>query len=145
MRNPYFDVLKFFAILLVVYGHVAGAFGSAFGRPWLENFIVGMNMPLFFIISGYFAAKTIEERDWRKLGKHIVSYAWPTAIVSIVFAVLAVSFRIAGSEVGLIGYAGRRFLFAPWFLWCLAICYIATFLCWFPKSIVFRGGGRFYF
>ena len=57
MRNSFFDVLKFLAIMLVVYGHVAGAFGCHFGQPWLDNFIVGMNMSLFFVVSGYFAAK----------------------------------------------------------------------------------------
>lgn len=140
MRNPFFDILKFFAIMLVVYGHVSGAFGCKLGCPWLGNFIVGMNMPLFFIISGYFAAKTIEGSDWVKLGKHLLGYFWPTAVVSCGFAVLAVLFHVSGSEKGLIGYAGRWFLFSPWFLWCLAICFLLTFLCMRLKHPVLRGG-----
>lgn len=140
MRNSFFDVLKFLAIMLVVYGHVAGAFGCHFGQPWLDNFIVGMNMPLFFIISGYFAAKTIEGGDWVKLGKHLLGYFWPTAVVSCGFAVLAVLFPVSGSEKGLIGYAGRWFLFSPWFLWCLAICFLLTFLCMRLHRPILRWG-----
>lgn len=128
-RVPFWDVLKFFAILLVVYGHVSGAFGCKVLEPWASNFRIGMNMPLFFIISGYFAAKTIEKGDWRKLGRHLVGYFWPLATVSVVFAILSVVFNIEGSECGLVGYAGRRFLFAGWFLWCLAFCFAITFLC----------------
>ena len=128
-RVPFWDVLKFFAILLVVYGHVSGAFGCKVLEPYISNFRVGMNMPLFFIISGYFAAKTIERGDWRKLGRHLVGYFWPLAAVSVVFAALSVLFHVEGRGCGFIGYTGRRFLFAGWFLWCLAICFVITFLC----------------
>lgn len=139
-RDPYFDVLKFFAMFLVVFGHTYWAIGCKTGMPYFENFRCGMNMPLFFMISGYFAAHTIESGDWRKLGRHILGYFWPLAIVSFIFAVLAVSFGLEGSDKGLIGYAGRRFLFSSWFLWCLAGCFVLTFVCSRPKHIVFRRG-----
>ena len=139
MRNPFFDILKFLAIMLVVYRHVSKMFGNSFGQPLVDNFIVGMNMPLFFMISGYFSARTIKNGDWRKLCKHIYGYFWPVAAVSIVFAAFAVVFNLEGSEGGFIGYAGRRFLFSPWFLWCLSYCFIATFICCLPKSAVLRG------
>lgn len=138
MRNPFFDVLKFIAILLVVYGHVSGAFSCDWGAPYVGNFIVGMNMPIFFVISGYFSARTIEAGDWVKLGRHIWGYFWPVAVVSFIFAVLAVTFHLPGGEKGLIGYAGRNFLFMPWFLWCLAACFVLTFLCYRPKRMISR-------
>lgn len=128
-RVPFWDVLKFFAILSVVYGHVSGAFGCKMLEPYISNFRIGMNMPLFFVISGYFAAKTIEKGDWRKFGFHLVGYFWPLATVSIVFTVLSVLFHVKGSECGFIGYAVRRFLFAGWFFWCLALCFGCVFLC----------------
>lgn len=139
-RVPFWDVLKFFAILLVVYGHVSGALGCKVLEPWASNFRIGMNMPLFFIISGYFAAKTIEKGDWRRLGRHLVGYFWPLAAVSVVFAILSVVFRVEGSECGLVGYVGRRFLFAGWYLWVLAICFVIVFLC---RRIA--SGWKFYF
>lgn len=139
MRNPFFDVLKFFAILLVVYGHVGGAFGCSFGSPFINNFIVGVNMPLFFALSGYFSAKTIEVGDWKKLGRHLVGYFWPAASISVVFAVFVIGFHLPECENGLIGYAVRRFFFAAWFLWCLAICFVLTFVCMYPKSNLIKG------
>ena len=129
MRDPFWDVLKFLAMLLVVFSHVNVEFPCGILEPYLDNFRVGMNMPLFFIISGYFAAKTIERGDWRKLGRHLVGYFWPLAAVSVVFAILSVAFCVEGSECGLVGYAGRRFLFSGWYLWVLAICFVLTFLC----------------
>lgn len=139
-RDPFFDVLKFFAMFLVVFGHVYWAFGCKTWMPYFENFRCGMNMPLFFMIAGYFAARTIENGDWRKLGRHIYGYFWPVAVVSVIFAALAVALHIPGSEKGFIGYAGRRFLFSPWFLWCLSYCFVLTFLCYKPKVSVLRGG-----
>lgn len=139
MRNPFFDVLKFFAILLVVYGHVGGAFDCSFGSPFVNNFIVGVNMPLFFALSGYFSTKTIEVGDWKKLGRHLVGYFWPVASISIVFAFFTIIFRLQGWEEGLIGYAGRRFFFAAWFLWCLAICFALTFICAHSRTRIIRG------
>lgn len=85
-------------------------------------------MPVFFMISGYFSAKTVKEGNWAKLGQHLVGYFWPLAVVSCIFATLTVLFGIEGSDKGLIGYAGRNFLFSPWYLWCLAICFVITFL-----------------
>lgn len=128
-RDPFWDVLKFFAMLLVVYWHTAGAFESKIGIPYVTNFIVGVNMPLFFIISGYFASRTIENGDWRKLGLRMTSYFWPMATISMFFSALTQVFQLKGFENGFIGCAGRSFLFGPWFLWCLAICFGVTFLC----------------
>ena len=132
-RDSFFDVLKFFCILLVIYFHVIGSFDYNGGSPYISNFIVGMNMPLFFIISGYFAAQTIENGEWRKLLRRLFSYVWPIMVVSGAFALLAVSFGLNGSNQGLFAYAARNAL-ATWFLWCLAICFSLVFLCqrWHP-------------
>lgn len=53
-RNIEIDVMKGIAILLVMIGHAAWIPG------WLGVFIASFHMPLFFIISGYFA-KTSED------------------------------------------------------------------------------------
>lgn len=140
-RDPYFDVLKFVAILLVVFGHARSLSGCAIGQPFLGNFTVGMNMPLFFVISGYFSARTIESGDWGKLGRHVFGYFWPAAVVSVVFAALSILFHLPDSKYGVIGCAGRNFLFGVWFLWCLAICFVLTFFCARLKRMHFRWGG----
>ena len=127
-RNPYFDVVKALAMLVVVIGHTRWAYGCHVGNPAIDNFIVGMNMPIFFMISGYFSAKTVFEGNWAKLGQHLIGYFWPLAFFSCIFALGAVGFGLEGSDKGVIGYAGRNFLFSPWFLWCLAICFGISFL-----------------
>lgn len=127
-RNPYFDVVKASAMLFVVIGHTRWAYGCHVGNPAIDNFIVGMNMPIFFMISGYFSAKTVFEGNWAKLGQHLIGYFWPLAFFSCIFALGAVGFGLEGSDKGVIGYAGRNFLFSPWFLWCLAICFGISFL-----------------
>lgn len=57
-RILYWDVIKFFAIFLVVYGHVIQYLNPS-GRSLWDSFIgesmVSFHMPLFMIVSGYFA------------------------------------------------------------------------------------------
>lgn len=82
----YFDVLKFFAMFLVVFGYVYWAMGCKTGMPYFENFMCRMNVPLFFMISGYFATRTIENGVWAKLARHIYGYFWTVAVVSVIFS-----------------------------------------------------------
>lgn len=48
MRNPIFDIMKGFGILLVIAGHLSGI------NKYLHSFIFSFHMPLFFILAGYF-------------------------------------------------------------------------------------------
>ena len=48
MRNPIFDIMKGFGILLVIAGHMRGV------NAYLYQFIFSFHMPLFFVLSGYF-------------------------------------------------------------------------------------------
>ena len=54
MRLVYLDIIKIFAILMVVWGHIQGLFISDGGFVVARNFIEGVNIPLFFVINGYF-------------------------------------------------------------------------------------------
>ena len=58
-RDAYFDVVKFAAMFMVVFGHVQSATEMSWGAPYIKNFIIGLNMPLFFIISDYFAVSAV--------------------------------------------------------------------------------------
>lgn len=51
MRNPIFDVMKGFGILLVIAGHLGGLGGI---NKIFYHFIFSFHMPLFFILAGYF-------------------------------------------------------------------------------------------
>ena len=70
-RQPAFDALKLFAIFLVLWGHAIQHFLSTepFDNP-LECLIYSFHMPLFMMISGYFAAGSLRASAgkflWRK-------------------------------------------------------------------------------
>lgn len=134
MRNPLFDVVKFFAIALVVVGHVFNN-GYSAGTPWwFSNFRDEMVMPLFFIVSGYFAVATVESGDWLKMFRHIRSYLLPLAVLSVAFTPCYFVCKIlvgGGRSVSLpdiLLYPIRRVCFAGWFVWVLSFSYVIAFL-----------------
>lgn len=78
-RNESLDCLKGIAILLVMFGHVQ--VHNHMTDPYLYDVIKSLQMPLFFLISGYLAGagnkiRTFEEYR-KKLGKRAVSYLIP--------------------------------------------------------------------
>ena len=57
-RILYWDIIKFFAIFCVVYGHAIQNLNPPNRSLWdspMENYIISFHMPLFMIVSGYFA------------------------------------------------------------------------------------------
>ena len=88
-RDQYFDIVKAFAIFLVVFGHVNSVLGLVPFPVWLGNMTVSINMPLFFMVSGYFCWPTVANGDWRRLGRHLRSYFQPTVVIIVAFTLLA--------------------------------------------------------
>lgn len=143
-RDPYFDVLKFVAIFMVVLGHVCNHTGLYCRFPALEGCIVGMNMPLFFLISGYFAEKNFDWSASKKIIKHLVGYFWPLAILAVAFSI-----PVLMRDGGLVAFcmkAGKLFLFTKWFLFVLLYCIVASHIvnglsgnrtwCWYAAVTV---------
>ena len=63
-RILYWDVIKFFAIFLVVYGHAIQNLNPAERTLWdspMETCILTFHMPLFMIVSGYFARSVFKK------------------------------------------------------------------------------------
>ena len=59
-RLPYFDVLKLFAIFLVLWGHCIQYFlSSQYSDEPVYRYIYSFHMPLFMMISGYFSASSM--------------------------------------------------------------------------------------
>lgn len=78
-RNESLDCLKGIAILLVMFGHVQ--VHNQMTDPYLYDVIKSLQMPLFFLISGYLAGagrkiQTLEQYA-RKMGKRAASYLLP--------------------------------------------------------------------
>jgi len=121
-RDIVFDVTRFMAMLMVVLWHciwLSSRHDMVLSEGSIVvNFLLGCNMPLFFIISGYFARTIIERGSWKALVLREISYFWPVLVFSIVQYVIA-----GGSfHVWL-----RILIFSFWFFCCLGLCDITSF------------------
>lgn len=131
VRRPLFDVAKAIAIFLVVYSHVM------FCRPGFDlrtmpsyamNLIWVINMPVFFMISGYFSRNLHESGKWEKFVNRLVRYFWPLAVFGIVFAIVESLCCGKYSWTNIPLWTLKKFLFCGWFFYALAGCELITFL-----------------
>lgn len=78
-RNESLDCLKGIAILLVMFGHVQ--VHNKMTDPYLYDVIKSLQMPMFFLISGYLAGIGSKIEDFtqyrKRLGKRAVAYLLP--------------------------------------------------------------------
>ena len=78
-RNESLDCLKGIAILLVMFGHVQ--VHNQMTDPYLYDVIKSLQMPLFFLISGYLAGAGTKIQNFRqyaeRMKKRAVSYLLP--------------------------------------------------------------------
>ena len=81
------------------------------------NAKIGVNMPVFFVIGGLFAASTFATADWSKLIARTISFVWPQVVVAILY----------GAGVALVGGSGAfSWVMGMWFLHTYAIIYILS-------------------
>ncbi len=130
-RDTTFDLVKFIAMFMVVYSHVISyrqGFDLVTMPSFAMNFIQLINMPLFFIISGYFSRRLQVTGDWMRLANRLVRYFWPLAFFGVFFAALdCFAFcKITVSAIPLVSV--KRFLFTGWFFYALGICDTVTFV-----------------
>ena len=128
-RDPYFDVVKAIAIIMVVFCHVMAIAPFGTFPVWINNFRVGMNMPIFFVISGYFVWPMIESLEWRKLLRNVRSYLMPAFFAGIVYT--TVDFMITPLSIYTILNRLTRSVFVdPWFITTLIECQLLLFVAW---------------
>lgn len=128
-RDPFFDIVKLLAIFMVVFRHVMFSSDTMLYPTWVSNATVGMNMPVFFLLSGWFAWPTIATHDWHKLGRHLKSYMWPTVSLIVIFSCVqpfydGMSWNFKDVFVSSV----KTWLFGPWFIWVLCECYLIMFV-----------------
>ena len=129
MRNPYFDLVKAIAISMVIWGHVRGFAAIDMFPTWTDNFRVGMNMPIFFMLSGYFAWPTIEACDWRKAGRTVRGWFQPALFAGIAYTLIGmISSPPPPPFHSIIGSLIRSVFIDPWFITTLAECYLLLFV-----------------
>lgn len=80
-RDPIYDFLKGVMMLLIIGGHLVGLKVIAptvkEGVSYFSNFCIAVEMPVFFIISGYFARKTLDDRNIWKILSNLANFIWP--------------------------------------------------------------------
>ncbi|RYM05765.1 acyltransferase [Sporolactobacillus sp. THM7-7] len=127
MRDSYFDNVKFFLILLVVFGHSLTNLKSEIQAiSSLYTFIFLFHMPAFILISGYFS-KHFQRPGYVK--KIIKKLAIPYIIFQIAYSAF---FYIAGYEPNF----SIPLTTPHWTLW-----FLVSMLCWKMMIIPFSRMG----
>ena len=142
-RILYWDVIKAFAIFLVVWGHCLQYLQVDTERCWNSytcGFIYSFHMPLFMMVSGYFARGIYKKGFWENL-KHKTIQIWlPSVTTYIVVGLLLIKMRHEPWGYGLTKL-GINCLTSYWFLKALYILYVAgilfTFLFRFNRRLAF--------
>lgn len=136
-RLDWVDTGRGIAIILVVLYHSTNWLaGTGLDLATWANISVilsSLRMPLFFVLSGLFAAKWLSS-DWRSLFRvKILLFAWVFAIWSTIGMVVQLTgLHVAGQQVNV--KAGVRDLllsplvprFELWFIWALVVCFIVA-------------------
>ncbi|MCD8241008.1 MAG: acyltransferase family protein [Lachnospiraceae bacterium] len=135
-RNESLDSLKGIAILLVMFGHVQ--VHNQMTDPFLYDMIKSLQMPLFFLISGYLCGmgrkvETLPELG-RRIGKRAVAYLLP-------FFSWLVLQHIADVPEAL-----KTVLFQlDYGLWFLMVLFLFTVLAYIAMWVQARAGGEWAF
>ena len=132
-RILYIDLLKLFTIFLVLWGHAIMHFQPDFHDSYIFRTIYAFHMPLFMMLSGYFAVSSMElspkdffPKKFRQLLLPCISWAIVCWLV-ITSGLIEGEFHLelTGLFAGWIGLIDNF-----WFLKSCFICYTLTWLCW---------------
>ena len=149
------DILKGFAIIMVVWGHcIQEGNGAAFSSQMLYfddklyQFIYSFHMPLFAIIAGYFAYLSIERAIQNKtkhklLVKRLLSYGIPIFVWTMLEYIRECIINVTNNYVSLTpisfisGYFSKLII-NHWFLWSMIICFVIVWImhCYFKDNLL---------
>lgn len=95
-RILYWDIIKFFAIFCVVYGHAIQNLNSPNRSLWdspMENYIISFHMPLFMIVSGYFARTITKLRIHEIIKKKFRQFIIPSVTTYFLTGIILIFLR----------------------------------------------------
>ena len=147
-RNPLPDVLRGFATILVIWGHcIQEGNGKAYTDGMLYfsdpvyKFIYSFHMPLFALIAGYFAYKSLARVNLKEWGaaRTVKYFAGKLLIYIIPIFAFSVFDYIRTYAAYVIKYGGvtvwdmiilffQMFFANAWFLWGIALSFTCAFL-----------------
>lgn len=90
-RNAYIDYLKGILILIVVFRHIFQVSALDSDTNYLCNLIIIFEMPLFIMISGYFALNKIKDNNIdlkKKIKKNTIAYLLPFFSYFVIFRLI---------------------------------------------------------
>ncbi|MCH5238627.1 MAG: acyltransferase family protein [Muribaculaceae bacterium] len=120
-----FDLLKCFAIFLVICGHsIMHLTDDNKNSNLLYQLIYSFHMPLFMTVAGFFCTNSMNLSFSKFVKKKLWQLLYPCLIFGILFFLLEVIFlnRATGSLL--------KYLFASfWFLKSCFICYLVLYIC----------------
>lgn len=139
------DILRGFAILLMVFAHCIQAGSGAFFREnalyfqdKLYQFIYSFHMPLFMLISGYFARQSM---DWAKEKQERLSLLQRRSLSLLTPILFWTIFELLYTYISNIikGYPNqplsgmviefiKKLLVNCWFLWAVFWCFLLVYL-----------------
>ena len=132
-RILYIDVLKLFTIYLVLWGHSIMHFQPDYKQSVIFQTIYAFHMPLFMMLSGYFAISSMSLAAKEFFVKKVRQLLLPCLSWGIICWIFISSGLIYGTfnlewETLFSGWLGVVDNF--WFLKSCFICYVLTWLCW---------------
>lgn len=130
-----FDLLKAFAIFLVVWGHVIQYFLSSDSQTEpVYRFIYAFHMPLFMMVSGYFAGSSLDRPVLPMLRKRFMQLIVPCVTWGLVLYVTQLE-AIAPARASDYSPAGLLHCLTHWFWFlkslfcCFVLLAIGKWLC----------------
>lgn len=137
-RLVWVDIAKGIGIVLVVFGHVwRGLHTAHFAIPpetyqWVDRLVYSFHMPLFFVLSGLFIARSVQKPSGVFLIDKVKTIAYPYVLWTVIQAVVSAALSsVTTNPVSL----GRILLEMPWrpyahfwflyVLFCHSLAYLA--------------------
>ena len=153
-RIPLFDTMKCFAIFLVIWGHCIGQLTQTdCSQLPIYRIIYSFHMPLFMLISGYFASNSMHLSFKPFLAKKFRQLIYPCIIWGLItwlFIESVHSFCYNRDSINIWGILLDFYWFADfWFLKSCFICYFLAYIgfhsrlskkYWIPLSLIISQG-----
>lgn len=140
-REVYMDILKCFAIFLVLSGHcVQYLVSSQYAEEPLYRIIYSFHMPLFIMIVGYFFAKGVQHGFFKTAYKKFNQLILPFLVWTILI-IIAKQIRVGLPSIGqvIVGWA-----YSLWFLKTAFVCCILGYFVFITPSFKRLSIGGYY-
>jgi fucose 4-O-acetylase-like acetyltransferase len=140
-RDPLFDAMKGFGIVLVVMGHALQGSSPQYDENFAFRMIYSFHMPFFFFISGYILQVSLQGKELHPVA-FVLKKARTLALPFLSWYLIFGLWRGIPSDITFSEYV-YRFVRDPvygyWFLWTLFLCFLAILpLAWLQQRIPAR-------